>query len=193
MSRDDFLSVIRHLEVERPQEAAKKWEMFAAECVDEGQFVDFKPAESRDASIERWLDTICGGLYAVHTAYGPETAAKVAALSLEQCCLYPGEMLQAAECLQNGGNAETIITMIREDKIEAEEPFFPRLPQGAAWENYLKTAEMGCEQNYNQIDGIINNTPPKPSVMNSLRQYQREADKFRDGTAPPAPHRDPER
>lgn len=30
--------------------------------------------------------------------------------------------------------------------------------------NYLTAAEMGEEENYNMIDGIINNTP-KPSVM----------------------------
>lgn len=36
-------------------------------------------------------------------------------------------------------------------------------PQNA---NYLKTAEMGLEQNYNQIDGIINNEEP-PSVNQS--------------------------
>lgn len=67
-------------------------------------------------------------------------------------------------------------------------------------ENYLKTAEMGCEQNYNQIDGVINNIDnaisngePKPSVLDCLHQWQRETEKFRDGTAPPAPHRDPER
>lgn len=36
-------------------------------------------------------------------------------------------------------------------------------PQNA---NDLKTAEMGLEQNYNQIDGIINNEEP-PSVNQS--------------------------
>ena len=60
-------------------------------------------------------------------------------------------------------------------------------------ENYLKAAEMGSEQNFNQIDGIINNEAPKPSVVESLRQYQRETGKSQDGTTPPSPHRDPER
>lgn len=27
-------------------------------------------------------------------------------------------------------------------------------------DNYLKTAELSTEQNYNQIDGILNNAPP---------------------------------
>ena len=34
-------------------------------------------------------------------------------------------------------------------------------------ENCLKTAELGMEQNYNQIDGIINNTAPRPDELAS--------------------------
>jgi len=60
-------------------------------------------------------------------------------------------------------------------------------------ENYLATAEMSAEVNYNQIDGIINNEAPKPSVLDSLRQCQEAAEKAQNGTAPPNPHRDPER
>ncbi len=57
--------------------------------------------------------------------------------------------------------------------------------------NPLAAVEMSAEVNYNQIDGIINNEAPKPSVLDSLRQCQEAADK--SGTAPPSPHRDPER
>lgn len=31
-------------------------------------------------------------------------------------------------------------------------------------DNYLKNAEISTEQNYNQIDGILNNTLPPPPV-----------------------------
>ena len=56
-------------------------------------------------------------------------------------------------------------------------------------ENPIKYAEMSMEQNYNMIDGIINNGPKeepkpvkqmeetkakKPSVLAKLRQYQKE-------------------
>lgn len=52
-------------------------------------------------------------------------------------------------------------------------------------ENCLKTAELGVEQNYNQIDGIINNTAPKPSLRDDLKQYQREAaDRSQGGGSP---------
>lgn len=57
--------------------------------------------------------------------------------------------------------------------------------------DHLAATEMSVEGNYNQIDGIINNEAPKPSVLDSLRQCQKAADK--GGTAPPGLHRDPER
>ena len=41
-------------------------------------------------------------------------------------------------------------------------------------ENYLATAEVGAEQNYNQIDGIINNETP-PSLRDDLRRCQEES------------------
>lgn len=51
-------------------------------------------------------------------------------------------------------------------------------------ENYLATAEMSEEGNYNMIDGIINNTPPKPSILDQLRPQQEDTD------ARPAPDTD---
>ena len=59
--------------------------------------------------------------------------------------------------------------------------------------NYLITAEAGVEQNANQIDGIINNEAPKPSLRDALRQYQEEAGKPQGGDVPPGPSRNPER
>ena len=53
-------------------------------------------------------------------------------------------------------------------------------------ENYLAAAEMSAEVNYNQIDGLINNEAPKPSVLDSLRQCQEDAEKSQGGTAPPS-------
>ena len=37
--------------------------------------------------------------------------------------------------------------------------------------NYLASVEMGEEENYNQIDGIINNTK-KPSILEHLQQFK---------------------
>lgn len=59
--------------------------------------------------------------------------------------------------------------------------------------DHLAAAEMSVEGNYNQIDGIINNEAPKPSLLDALRQCQEDAGKSQGGTAPPSPSRDPER
>jgi len=40
--------------------------------------------------------------------------------------------------------------------------------------NYLAAAEMDEEGNYNQIDGIINNTK-KPSILEHLRNFKPES------------------
>lgn len=47
---------------------------------------------------------------------------------------------------------------------------------------------MSVEGNYNQIDGIINNEPPKPSVLDALNQCREDAAKGRD--APENPRAD---
>jgi len=60
--------------------------------------------------------------------------------------------------------------------------------QQVAPENYLAAAEMSTENNYNQIDGIINNEAPKNSVRDTLRQCQQEAQAI-----PGRTHHEPER
>ncbi len=57
--------------------------------------------------------------------------------------------------------------------------------------DHLVAAEMSVEGNYNQIDGIINNEAPKPSLLDNLRQCREEAGKAQSGDA--SPSRDPER
>lgn len=58
-------------------------------------------------------------------------------------------------------------------------------------ENYLASAEMGAEENFNQIDGIINNTPPPAepaSIRESLRRFQEETSQ--NGYAEDPPQRE---
>ena len=59
--------------------------------------------------------------------------------------------------------------------------------------DYLAAAEMSVEQNYNQIDGVINNEAPKPSLLDTLRRCREDAGRSQGGTAPPSPSRGPER
>ena len=41
---------------------------------------------------------------------------------------------------------------------------YKEAPEFLKPENYLKAAEISTEQNYNMVDGIMNNTPPAPTV-----------------------------
>ena len=41
---------------------------------------------------------------------------------------------------------------------------YKEAPEFLKPDNYLKTAEISTEQNYNMVDGIMNNTPPVPTV-----------------------------
>ena len=52
--------------------------------------------------------------------------------------------------------------------------------------DHLAAAEMSEEQNYNQIDGIPNNTAPKPSVLDTLRQCREESEKLPGADTPPS-------
>lgn len=125
MTRSDFFSALHTAVSGFTPEAAQKWIDFAAECVSKEQYANFKPSKDPETSVERWLDTLCGGVYAVWAEYGAEVAGKLVNLSLDNCCVYPGEMLQAAECLRDGDTAETISVKIASDEIENKQPFFP--------------------------------------------------------------------
>lgn len=60
--------------------------------------------------------------------------------------------------------------------------------------NHLRTAELSVEGNYNQIDGIIGNSPAKDdseekkSLLDKLEHYKTEAERNAapvDGVEPP--------
>ena len=46
-------------------------------------------------------------------------------LGLERCCLYPGEMMQAALCLEKGENGRQIFEKIESGEIDCTDLFSP--------------------------------------------------------------------
>ena len=60
-------------------------------------------------------------------------------------------------------------------------------PEQQAPENPLAAAEMGSEQNYNMIDGQVNNLPPEldPAIQPVVTILWSESDKLRDGQQMP--------
>lgn len=132
MKQKEFSLALNALLPTCDPEAASKWAEFAAERVECGQFARFIPDKDPAASAEVWMDEFYAGLYAVKQKHGLELAAGVADLVCQRCPLYPGEMMQAAEILQSGGDGEQIVKMIGEDVFESEPPFFFDLPEGAS-------------------------------------------------------------
>ena len=51
--------------------------------------------------------------------------------------------------------------------------------------NYLANAEKHTEQNFNQIDGLINNEPPKPSIREQIKNSAKEHGEKKEPTKAP--------
>lgn len=123
MTYEDFLTSVVELAPGCKPEAVPRWRDFAVECVEKGQFVHFERTADKTAAVEKWLEVLDSGLHAVGGECGTETATALVNLSLENCCLYPGEMMQAALCLENGGNAEQILHRIETGEIDCTDLF----------------------------------------------------------------------
>ena len=123
MIYENFLAQVKELPPGCKPEAVPRWRDFAVECVDSKQFVRFKPTADKTAAVENWLDVLYSGLKAARKECGPETAAAVVNLSLERCCLYPGEMMQAALCVERGENGRQIFEKIESGEIDCTDLF----------------------------------------------------------------------
>ena len=123
MTYENFLTRVKELAPGCKPEAVPRWRDFAVECVDSEQFVRFKQTANKTAAVEKWLDVLYSGLKTVRKECGPETAAAVVNLSLEQCCLYPGEMMQAALCVERGENGKQIFEKIESGEIDCTDLF----------------------------------------------------------------------
>ena len=123
MTYENFLTRVKELAPGCKPEAVPRWRDFAVECVDSEQFVRFKQTANKTAAVEKWLDVLYSGLKAVRKECGPETTAALVNLSLEQCCLYPGEMMQAALCVERGENGKQIFEKIESGEIDCTDLF----------------------------------------------------------------------
>lgn len=147
MEQDIFIKKFHTLLPECQPEAAQPWCDFAVERVDQQQYVHFKAAESQEASIASWLDVLYEGLRQTRETFGPELAAKVASLGLDHCCLYPGEMLRAAECLREGNGAQEIMAKIESGEIDCVDLFSAVQPQSPQEKIYMSDQEFTVHMN----------------------------------------------
>ena len=95
-------------------------------------------------------------------------------------------MQQQAELAQEQQKQQQIQTQAQTGQTQAGETQ-KKKPELANWQKvmdngeYLRSAEMAEEANYNMIDGLVNNTPkkkdknaPRRSVLKRLRNHQKK-------------------
>jgi len=125
MNDTKFAALVHELAPKHGQAAIPAWIKFAAECVECEQFVHFKSTGDKEADKGKWLDALYAGFCAVRESYGQEAAAALIDLGCEPCCLYPGEMMQAAVCLERGMDGNGIMELIEYGDIDASDLFAP--------------------------------------------------------------------
>lgn len=123
MNPKEFIDKFHTLLPDCPPEAAQLWYDFAIACVEQKQYVHFKASENREVSVENWLEVLYKGLRQTKETFGAKLATKVGSLSCEGCCLYPGEMPGAAECLREGDSTQEIWAKIESGKFDYPDPF----------------------------------------------------------------------
>ena len=131
MDYKKFVDTTKKFAPDHKAEAVPIWRDFAAECVDREQFVHFEATTDKASAVEKWLDVLSAGFCAVSENFGGETASSVVNLSCERCCLYPGEMMQAAICLEKGGSSKQILAMIESGELDCSNLFEPMSRQEA--------------------------------------------------------------
>lgn len=152
---------------------------------------DFKPKPLVRGADERTIDTT--------EHFAADLDSFYRNVSVEYSQMY-GDEIQAryhiAALVQTGRTAELkeqICNIQKEYYLDNADvqPFLKRIENFERCKgNYLTNAEMQVEQNYNQIDGIINNEPPeqeKPSIKEQLQHTKNE-----QGEKPPKPPQKPE-
>ena len=102
------------------------WVDFARECVESKQYVDFTP-EPDETAQSRWYDTLLASFVLLKRDFGEEVATAICDLSLTNQCLYPCEMERAGLELKEGGDADDILQLMEEGKLESLPLIFPKL------------------------------------------------------------------
>jgi hypothetical protein len=125
-------------------EAAEGWRAFAAECAEQGQFVDFVSEQDVDVAVGKWLDTLYAGIVLATQKYGTDIGERLAGLSTRDLCLYPYEMDTAAEHLANGGSLNELSDMLAEGIPENDKgPLFPK-PEDSELRDRASIGEFPC-------------------------------------------------
>ncbi len=129
ISRELFTQALKVF-IDCKEEAIPIWINFAVECVEQEQYVDFFQEPDKYTAINRWLETLLAVLLQVKVEFGEQIASMLCNLALENECLYPYEMLPAAEHYISSGNFNKISDLIQSGELEPASAFFPKLSFG---------------------------------------------------------------
>lgn len=111
MNSEEFSMCVKKLSPAQDEESIQYWKYFADQCTWYGQSPGPEAMEDESAAAEGWLGVLYDSFCIIKESFGRDVADVLIGLGSESCCLYPGEMMQAAVCLENGGSAEQIIAM----------------------------------------------------------------------------------
>lgn len=125
MRYNDFYTAIDKLVPEHRKEAAACWLSCAFDLVERDIFVDFEPISNKLLAVQNWLDALCCGFRAVNREFGQKAAEAVINLGCDHVYPFPGQMMQAAICLERGMDANEIRGLLDTDKIIFQDLFVP--------------------------------------------------------------------
>lgn len=125
MDRIQFNVKIRRLLHTSSEQDLQQWVVFAEECTDHKQFINFTEVP-REEAVAAWLDALYASFYFVKRDFGLETAQKMLHLSADRLCLYPFEMREAAKAIQAGADTNRIFQLMR-DGLLVDDARFPTM------------------------------------------------------------------
>lgn len=140
MEKEIFIKKLSELSGLDTDECVPVWVKWAEDCVAAKQYVDFKEKPD-DIAVAEWLDSMYATLYFVRKQYGEEIVARIVRLSGVKLCLYPYELVSAAEELQNGGDEQSIFRLMEEGYLTSDD----KLPTMEEVEKDLKEIKNNQE------------------------------------------------
>lgn len=140
MEKEIFIKKLSELSGSDMAECASVWVKWVEEGVTAKYYADYREKPD-DIAVAEWLDSSYATLYFVRKQYGEEIVARIVRLSDVKLCLYPYEMVVAAEELQNGGDEQSILRLMEEGYLTSDD----QLPTMEEVEKDLKEIKINQE------------------------------------------------
>ncbi len=121
-----------------------------------------KMSDSKKADVQKDIDRLNVRLERLDAKIEKLSAQRTPLVNQSDVQLVAAIKRSSAEAVKQMGNADMSITSLAESMCYAASGQTPPEAVRSEQENYLKNAEMAMEDDYNSIDGIINNGAKEP-------------------------------